>query len=91
MEMSIAYDGADLLSSLDDSRSRIKVPVLFIAGVKDSVLLPSMSKGMEEHIPRLRRREVNAGHWALWEDSQAVNQHLKDWFTDVVFKSNSKI
>lgn len=38
-----------------------------------------MSAGMEWWIPRLTRAEVDAGHWALWEDVEGVNGVLKAW------------
>lgn len=44
-----------------------------------------MSAGMERHIPRLTRREVPAGHWALWQTAAQVNGHLREWFETVVF------
>jgi len=59
--------------------------VLFVQATRDNVLTPSLSIGMEDHVPRLTRREVNAGHWALWQTAEAVNGHLKEWFESVVF------
>lgn len=65
------------------STRKINVPVLFVQASKDNVLLPSLSKGMEELIPNLRRAEVNAGHWALWQAKLEVNDILRKWLEDV--------
>ena len=50
-----------------------------------------MSKGMDAYIPRLTRKEVDAGHWALWQRPAEVNEHLKDWFETVVFGARSSL
>ena len=71
--------------------TRIACPVLFIQATRDNVLLPSMSAGMERHIPRLTRRDVPAGHWALWQTAREVNAHLADWLRDVVFAPAQKL
>lgn len=71
--------------------TRIACPVLFIQATKDNVLLPSMSAGMERHIPRLTRRDVAAGHWALWQTPREVNAQLAEWFDGVVFTQAGKL
>lgn len=50
-----------------------------------------MSKGMERSIPQLTRREVDAGHWALWQAKDEVNAVLKEWFENVVFGDKVKL
>ena len=65
--------------------------MLFIQATKDNVLLPSMSAGMERHIPRLTRRDVTAGHWALWQAPREVNAHLAEWLDGVVFAPAGKL
>jgi len=67
------------------------VPVLFVQATRDNVLTPSLSVGMEKYVSKLTRREVDAGHWALWQTAQGVNKHLKEWFEDVVFGSKSRL
>ncbi|KAG9664522.1 alpha/beta-hydrolase, partial [Aureobasidium melanogenum] len=59
-------------------------PVLFISGTLDAVLTPGMSKGMEASIPRLKRREVNTGHWALTQAPGEVNRILEEWLHEEV-------
>lgn len=70
---------------------KLDIPVLYIAGLKDNVLLPSLSAGMENLIPNLTRGEVNTAHWALWEDPAAVNRLVVNWLEKVVFGAQSKI
>lgn len=58
---------------------KLDMPILFIAGKKDSALPPEMSLGMEKWCRSLTRGEVNAGHWALWEQPQEVNRYITEW------------
>lgn len=62
----------------------VQQPVLFISGRHDAVLTPEMSKGMEAFIPHLRRREVEAGHWALTQTAEEVNGLVKEWLGNIV-------
>ncbi|TKA29888.1 hypothetical protein B0A50_03252 [Salinomyces thailandicus] len=80
------------LNHLDDqtlpssTRNTILQPTLFVQALKDPVLRPKMSEGMETVCPRLRRAEVEAGHWVAWEGGGvAVNGILRAWFEEVVF------
>jgi pimeloyl-ACP methyl ester carboxylesterase len=60
---------------------------LFISGTLDAVLTPEMSKGMETFVANLRRREVEAGHWALTQVPREVNAIVEEWLGEVVFKA----
>ncbi|KAL7769011.1 hypothetical protein ACKLNR_000395 [Fusarium oxysporum f. sp. zingiberi] len=62
---------------------KFEMPALFITATDDSALPPSMSKGMDSAFTNLTREEVKASHWALWQASEAVNQHITKWL-DVV-------
>lgn len=66
-------------------------PVLFIAGTRDAVLKPEMSRGMEAFIPKLIRKEVPSGHWALTQTPAEVNGFIKEWFEEVVFGAKSTL
>ena len=68
----------------------VQQPVLFVLATKDTALKPSMAEKMGERIPRLRRREVTAGHWALWERSEECNKIIKSWMEEVVLKDLEK-
>lgn len=72
-------------------RPRIEQEVLFVLATKDRALKPEMALKMEEMIAKLTRREVVAGHWALWEKPEEVNTILKEWFDEVVFGGKSKL
>ena len=52
---------------------------------KDEVLKPELSQGMEKYFPNLTRKEVPAGHWALWQTAEQVNAVLKEWLNSVAF------
>ncbi|KYK60009.1 epoxide hydrolase [Drechmeria coniospora] len=69
---------------LADSHVSLEMPTLFIAAKKDSVLLPSLSVGMERHMPKLTRAEVNGSHWALTGASEEVNEHIGKWLNGLL-------
>ncbi|KAF4334588.1 epoxide hydrolase [Fusarium beomiforme] len=63
---------------------KFEMPALFITATDDSALPPSMSKGMDSSFINLTREEVKASHWALWQASEAVNQHIAKWLDGVL-------
>jgi soluble epoxide hydrolase / lipid-phosphate phosphatase len=63
----------------DKDRVRIKVPSMIITASRDAALPPSMTAGMERWFDKLERREVEAGHWALWQAAQGVNNHVGEF------------
>jgi pimeloyl-ACP methyl ester carboxylesterase len=65
----------------------LKMEVLFVLAKKDMALKPFMAAKMEERIPKLTRREVNAGHWALWETPAECNRLIGEWLEQKVFPS----
>ena len=48
-----------------------------------------MSEGMEDRIPRLRRREVDAGHFSLVLVPGEINRHVEEWLQEEVLPSMS--
>ena len=70
---------------------KFHIPTLFVAGKKDAALPPSMSKGMENFFDGLRKEEVDAGHWALWEKPKEINAILGDWFGSVLAKGKASL
>ena len=40
---------------------------------------------MGKYLPRLTVKEVEASHWALWENPQECNEAIGRWVEDVVF------
>jgi pimeloyl-ACP methyl ester carboxylesterase len=77
----IAYE--EELALLDNGRSthKFKIPVLFIAAMKDTVLKPEMSAGLEKFCDNLTRGEVKASHWALTQTPCEVNEILRGWLS----------
>ena len=69
----------DELELPEAQRNHIAQPVLFIQALKDDVLVPAMSAGMERVIPKLTRAEVPTGHWALWQAPAQVNEIVGKW------------
>lgn len=63
----------------EERRNRIEQPVLFVQATKDNVLVPALSKGMENAVPNLTRDEVETGHWALWQAPEKVNRIVEQW------------
>ena len=61
---------------------RVKVPTMVIWGEKDSVLLPTLTRGLGRWIPDLRVELVpGGGHWVPYEKPDDVNRLIRD-FTD---------
>ncbi|OQE44717.1 hypothetical protein PENCOP_c002G04439 [Penicillium coprophilum] len=60
----------------------IQVPTLFIQGLRDQALPPHLGKSMAKQVPRLTLKQVNTGHWALWEKPEEVNEIIGTWLKD---------
>ncbi|XP_037668870.1 bifunctional epoxide hydrolase 2 [Choloepus didactylus] len=59
---------------------KILVPALMVTAEKDRVLLPEMSKHMENWIPHLKRGHIkDCGHWTQMERPTELNQILIEW------------
>ncbi|KAF4957522.1 hypothetical protein FSARC_11253 [Fusarium sarcochroum] len=63
---------------------KFEMPALFITATDDAALPPAMSQGMDSCFDNLTREEVKASHWALWQTSEAVNQHITRWADGVL-------
>ncbi|KAJ5200618.1 hypothetical protein N7491_008576 [Penicillium cf. griseofulvum] len=60
----------------------IQVPTLFIQGLRDQALPPHLGKYMAKQVPRLTLKQVDTGHWALWEKPGEVNEIIGSWLKD---------
>jgi len=59
---------------------RVEVPTLVIWGENDSALLPSLTRGLGEWVPRLRVEIVpGAGHWVPYERPDRVNSLIREF------------
>ncbi len=74
-----------------DQRKGVQQPSLFIQALNDAVLTPDMAKLMDKAVPKLTRREVPAGHWALWQTAEQTNGYIKEWFEGVVFSGKDAL
>ncbi len=79
---SVAYYRAldrnwELRGSLPDI---IDAPVLMISTTDDPILPPSLTAGMEERIPNLRKVIIeDCGHWTQQEQPEETNRHLLEF------------
>lgn len=60
--------------------TQIQVPTLMISPEDDFFLPPSSTNGMVKTVPDLTRVTVpNCGHWAMWDQPEAVNGEILGW------------
>lgn len=64
-------------------KESIDVPALFIPASRDAILKPAMARGMHQHIPKLKVKEVDAGHWAQLEKKEEVTDIIKQWLNEL--------
>lgn len=64
---------------------------MFICATKDFVLKPEFATHMGVYLTNMTRKDVAGSHWLLWEKSEEVNEHLKQWFESVVIGEKSKL
>jgi epoxide hydrolase 4 len=58
----------------------VDVPTLVIWGENDAALLPSLTRGLSEWVPRMRVEIVpGAGHWVPYERPDVVNALIRDF------------
>jgi epoxide hydrolase 4 len=59
---------------------QVEVPTLVIWGENDAALLPSLTRGLSEWVPRLRVELVpGAGHWVPYEAPDEVNRLIREF------------
>ncbi|KAI1452520.1 alpha/beta-hydrolase [Annulohypoxylon moriforme] len=58
---------------------KFTMPSLFVQALRDPVLIPSLSVGMDQYFDKLTRAEVNTSHWAMIERPNDVNQVIQSW------------
>jgi pimeloyl-ACP methyl ester carboxylesterase len=58
----------------------VEVPTLVIWGENDAALLPTLTRGLSQWVPRLRVEIVpGAGHWVPYERPEAVNALIREF------------
>lgn len=58
---------------------RIKCPMLFVSAMEDDMITGEIVGMMGVNVPDLTIREVDAGHWLLWEKPREVNAFITEW------------
>nr|KAF6400916.1 epoxide hydrolase 2 [Rousettus aegyptiacus] len=62
------------------TKRKILIPALMVTAEKDRVLVPELSRHMEEWIPHLKRGHIkDCGHWTQMEKPTELNQILVKW------------
>jgi len=74
----------DELALVEAGRTKITAPSMVVTATKDAALPPAMALGMEKHFNSLITRQVEAGHWALWQAAEHTNQHIGEFLSSVV-------
>ena len=82
-------DSVDNHSSIKEHT--LQMPTLFIAASGDAALPPSLSEGMDEHIPKLARRQVDTTHWALIEAPKQVNDYIWQWLEPLLKQEEKSV
>lgn len=66
--------------------TRIEVPTLMISPEDDFFLPPAMTEPMIETVADLTRVIIpECGHWAMWDQPEAVNSAILDWLSNREF------
>lgn len=81
-DMSIFFDKG----KNKDRRVHVEQESFFLLAKKDLALKPWMAEKMGQRVPRLTRKEVDAGHWCMWEQPEQVNGYIGEWLKTKVFK-----
>jgi pimeloyl-ACP methyl ester carboxylesterase len=59
---------------------QVEVPTLVIWGENDAALLPTLTRGLSEWVPRLRVELIpGAGHWVPYERPDEVNRLIREF------------
>jgi soluble epoxide hydrolase/lipid-phosphate phosphatase len=58
---------------------RIKCPALFVRALKDDMITSEIIGMMGVNVLDLTIREIDAGHWLLWENPREINAFITEW------------
>ncbi|KAE8335523.1 hypothetical protein BDV24DRAFT_155977 [Aspergillus arachidicola] len=82
-EQSLLAQGKEAIS--------IKCPVLYVHALADLVVNSEMPKAMVPFVPNLTVKEVEAGHWALWQKPAEVNAFVTEWLQQQGLVDSAKL
>lgn len=75
---------ANMLPRLLRPRERYaQVPVQVIVPLRDNYVTPGMVESLEHWMPRLWRREIDAGHWFQFSHAQQVSEWIGEFVTHI--------
>lgn len=64
----------------DGLSTRVEVPSLMVSPADDFFLPPSTTDSMVKTVPDLTRVTIpDCGHWAMWDQPDAVNEKILSW------------
>ncbi|CAD6444870.1 abb6aaf1-f476-46d4-a58b-5d68de6db473 [Sclerotinia trifoliorum] len=77
-------DERELAPLFHEKGLKVDIPTMFVAGSKDAALPPAMGDGTENWFTegKLKKREVNTSHWALWEKPEEVNGYIAEFLEE---------
>ncbi|THD34776.1 MAG: alpha/beta hydrolase [Sphingomonas sp.] len=64
---------------LDGPFPPLNTPTLVIWGTGDKALLPSNLDGLDQYVPNMTLKRVDAGHFVPWENPEAVTSAMREW------------
>jgi len=71
---------ANVFACMTRPRERFAhAPVLLLVAMKDRFVSPSLTADLARWVPRLTRRELNAGHWVTLQQPQAFAQAVREF------------
>jgi len=70
---------------------KIDCPTLFIGASQDAAIPPKMSEGMERSFKSMRRKEVDATHWALAEKAEECNAYIKEFLEELLGRPSANL
>ena len=77
-------DEREFVTGDKQANVKIALPSLMITATNDRALPEAMSANMHKDIADLTRATVTAGHWALWQATESVNEHITNFLTPLI-------
>lgn len=65
--------------------------MLYVHALADLVVNSEMPKAMVPFVPNLTVKEVEAGHWALWQKPAEVNAFVTEWLQQQGLVESAKL
>lgn len=82
------YTRPDGTVDRDRPEAGIEQETLFILARKDQALKPWMADKMGQKIKKYTRKDVDAGHWCMWEKPAEINEMIKKWMEEKLWNKS---